>query len=151
MQRIASSPVARVRLLLAGVFLAAGCATAPERAPQRVATFERTPVIVAFYQGAQHAASLQQLRAEHAEAKARGDLAAVEACERRGAQSQELAHRQLAGEAPLDNVLAVLAPQLAEVAAAVGATAVAERGAEPPGATTVDVTARLVSLLPPAR
>jgi hypothetical protein len=51
----------------------------------------------------------------------------------------------------LDNVLALLQPHFARIAAEVGATMVVEAGQEPRGATPADVTARLAALMPPVR
>jgi hypothetical protein len=139
----------RRHFLLACAWLAA-CGSQPSAPPARVATFARTPILVAYYKSAHRAEIMRALVAERDAAKARGDAAAAEACERRGAESQEHAHRQLAGDAPLDNVLALLQPHLHEVAAAVGATTVVEAGQEPRGSNAVDVTDRLVALMPPA-
>jgi len=140
----------RTLTILAPALLAA-CAGSAAPAPATVATFERKPVLIAYYHSTWLAASMRKLVAECTEARARGDDAAVADCERRGAEHQEVAHRQMAGTAPLDNVMEVLAPHFPEVARAVGATTVVERGQEPAGAMTVDVTERLVALLPPAR
>jgi hypothetical protein len=147
---IAGMPCCRTPTVLALALLVA-CAGSAAPAPATVATFERKPVLIAYYHSTWLDAFMRKLVAECSEARARGDDAAVADCERRGEQYQEVAHRQMAGTAPLDNVMEVLAPHLAEVARAVGATTVVERGQEPPGAMTVDVTERLVALLPPAR
>jgi hypothetical protein len=147
---IAGMNSCRTPTILALVLLAA-CAGSAAPAPATVATFEREPVLIAYYHSTYVDAFMRKLVAERDAARARGDAAAVAECERRGEQSQEVAHRQMAGTASLDNVMEVLAPHFPEVAQAVGAGTVVERGHEPAGAVTVDVTERLVALLPPAR
>lgn len=88
----------------------------PKGAMTRVGTFQRKDVLVSFYGSAIWAQELQTLRKEQEQAKSQNDSKKVAEIESRGSALQETAHRQLAGEATLTNVLAHLESTLATVA-----------------------------------
>jgi len=82
----------------------------------RVGTFHKPSVVVAFYGSPLWADTLKAKHAELAAAKKANDTQKMQELESWGGASQELAHRQLAGEAPITNILEALAPQLPELA-----------------------------------
>lgn len=150
--------------LTAAVGLAAGCAGGRSgRTPiyaaapgggsvgERVGVFDRAAVLVAFYGSERQAAETRALIRERDEARARGDARRVRELEAEGSARQDHAHRQLAGEAPLDNIGAALAEGLDRVARDAGVSTIVPEGAQPRGAETIDLTDRIVALMPPAQ
>lgn len=111
---------------------------------QKVGTFDKPSIVVAYYRSEMWANVLREARMEQQKAKDAGDAKRAAELEKWGRSSQELAHRQLTGKAPIDNILEALKPRFAEVAAA----GVSEILADPPkGAETVDVTDLLLDVL----
>jgi hypothetical protein len=72
----------------------------------RVGTFNRQAVVVAYYRSPQWAATLKEKQQELAEAKRANDHVKIQQLNAWGEQAQELAHEQLAGEAPITNIMA---------------------------------------------
>lgn len=116
----------------------------------RVGVFDERSLVLAYYRSS---VSNQLVKAKVEElkvAKAAGDAAKVAALEKWGAERQELAHRQLAGEAPITNILEYLKPLLPDVAQAAGVDVI-------PGSTLylgtrvekVDITDLLVARFNP--
>ncbi len=126
-----------VALLLAAVALAG--------AQQRIGTFDRKPVIVAFYRSGLWAGALRAKAAEHSAAVAAGDRARIAELERWGREQQTLAHRQLSGKAALDNILADMRPDLDRIARECQVEEIRETA--PAGATSLDVTDRIMEVL----
>jgi len=83
----------------------------------KVGTFDKASIVVAFYGSSLWSAELKAKQEELQHAKQSNDKKRIDALNRWGADSQELAHKQLAGEAPIDNILAMLKPLLPAVAA----------------------------------
>jgi hypothetical protein len=107
----------------------------------RVGTFEKQAVVVGFYRSPQWSETIKAKMAERDEAKRAGDTKRAEELEKWGAGSQELAHQQLAGDAPIANILAALAPAFPEIARkAQVAMLVAEMPWAGPAVVPVDVT-----------
>jgi hypothetical protein len=104
-------------ILAAAIAVTAGLAGAQT---VRVGVFDKQAVVVAFYRS-QHWAEVNQAKAAEREAARRAnDTAKVQALEAWGASHQELAHRQLAGEAPIASVLEALTPGFPEIARRAG-------------------------------
>jgi len=82
----------------------------------RVGTFHKPSIVVAFYRSPLWAVTLKAKTAEMALAKAANDTKKVQELDAWGNAQQETAHQQLAGQAPLTNILEALAPGLPEVA-----------------------------------
>jgi hypothetical protein len=82
----------------------------------RVGTFHKASIVVAFYRSPLWAESLKAKMAEMAAAKAANDTKKVQELDMWGNAGQETAHRQLAGEAPITNILEALAPGWPEIA-----------------------------------
>jgi hypothetical protein len=91
----------------------------------RAGTFHKPSVVVAFYRSPLWADTLKARQAELDAAKKANDTQRAKDLESWGGAQQELAHRQLAGEAPIDNILAALAPQLPELARKAGVVLIA--------------------------
>ncbi len=112
---------------------------------QPVGTFHKKSIVVAYYRSDAWKKAVDQKREEQKAARAAGDQAKVAELEKWGAGSQELAHRQLEGKAPIDSVVEALRPVLTEVAARHGAAGIA---ADPPkGVRTVDLTTQILDAM----
>jgi hypothetical protein len=107
----------------------------------RVGVFDKQAVVVAFYRSPQWAEVNKAKRAEQDAAKKANDTKKVEELEAWGSSHQELAHRQLMGEAPIANIVEALAPGLPEVAKKAGVNLIVPDVAfAEAGVVTVDVT-----------
>jgi len=82
----------------------------------RVGTFHKPSIVVAFYRSPLWAVTLKAKTAEMALAKAANDTKKVQELDAWGNAQQEMAHQQLAGEAPIANILEALAPAWPEIA-----------------------------------
>ena len=82
----------------------------------RIGTFQRAKLLVAFYQSDRWDKHLREMMIQRDAAKAAGDEEKVKKIESEGVASQEVAHKQLAGEANLDNIFVHLQPVLSEIA-----------------------------------
>jgi hypothetical protein len=114
----------------------------------RAGVFDKRSVVVAFYRSPQWAAAIQAKAAEVEAAKRANDTAKVQELETWGGTHQELAHRQLAGEAPIGNILDALAPGLPEIARSAGVNLIApDLVFTDPAVQKVDVTDLLLAYL----
>jgi hypothetical protein len=114
----------------------------------RVGTFHRPSVVTAFYRSPFWADQIRQKMAERDAARTANDARKVQELEAWGSSHQELAHRQLAGEAPIDNILDSLAGAMSEIArkARVGVIA-ADLCYTDANIETVDVTSQIMDWL----
>lgn len=168
MARFLMSPAAQNRLkeaLFVGVALIGlvGCSgptgavrtplyeVSPTMAGAPVGVFDRTAVLIAYYGSRFNEAEIAALVRQRDEAASRGDTELVKELEAQGAAHQEHAHRQLAGRAPLDNISEALRDELPALAQQAGVSRIVPSDAKTAGAPTVDVTERIVAMLPPAR
>lgn len=102
--------------LAAAVLLSAiGAAPAPAQAI-RVGTFHKPSIVVAFYNSPMWSEVLKAKTAELQQAKAANDTKKAQELDAWGNGQQELAHRQLSGEAPITSILEALAPAFPDVA-----------------------------------
>jgi hypothetical protein len=107
----------------------------------RVGTFKRTEVVVAYYRSSIHDRFLQSLQADRDQAAAAGNQQRVKEIEAKGEAAQNLAHRQLAGEAALENILDHLRKEFPQIAAEAGVKILVEQPLYiDPALKTVDVT-----------
>ena len=85
----------------------AGCESFPDRSaePVRVGTYHAPSLVLAWVRSAEHAREIDGLVAARDAAMKAGDKEKVAECERKGAEGQDLAHRQLVGEAGIENIL----------------------------------------------
>src|ERR1039458_10652571 len=102
-------PMKLFSVLAATVVVTAGLGSAQTI---RVGTFHKPSVVVAFYRSPLWADALKAKQTELAAARKANDAPKVQELEGWGNARQQLAQRQLAGEAPIDNILEALAPQL---------------------------------------
>ena len=104
-------------LKLAPIALIATLAVAQAPAQTvRVGTFHKASIVVAFYRSPLWAETLKAKMVEMAAAKAANDTKKVQELDAWGNADQETAHQQLAGEAPITNILEALAPGFPEIA-----------------------------------
>jgi hypothetical protein len=102
-------------LAATGLIAALAVAQAPAQTV-RVGTFHKASIVVAFYRSPLWAETLKAKMAEMAAAKAANDTKKVQELDVWGNAHQETAHQQLAGEAPITNILEALAPGFPEIA-----------------------------------
>ncbi|MGD0630160.1 MAG: hypothetical protein ABR987_12440 [Terracidiphilus sp.] len=143
----------RIALATAVVFAAlpfAACAQAPVALSTPagvIGTFDRTSIVLAYYRSPLWSAILADRRFELETVKAAKDEARVKELEKYGGESQDLAMKQLAGKAPIDNIVVVLRPEFKELTTRMKLSGVVEASAANPKAATVDVTAQLLDWL----
>ena len=82
----------------------------------RVGTFDSRVVAGAYYGSQAFDRQLKKLMAEHEKAKAAGDSKRVKELEAEGPASQELAHKQVFGTGPVDNILAKIKGEIPRIA-----------------------------------
>jgi hypothetical protein len=102
-------------------------------------------MLVAFCRSTMWKHTIQAKQAEHDRALQSGDRRTATRLEGWGRKQQELVHRQLAGKAPLDNILAVLQPRLQDLAHCAGVAEIREKAK--PDEEAVDVTDRILEVL----
>jgi hypothetical protein len=135
----------QLSILAAAIAVTAGLAGAQTI---RAGTFDKQSVVVAFYRSPQWADITKAKVAELDAAKRANDTAKVQDLETWGTTHQELAHRQLAGEAPIANILEALAAGLPEIARRAGVNLVApDLAFSDPTVQTVDVTDLVLAYL----
>jgi hypothetical protein len=127
-----------------------GAPAASVSAGVRVGTFQRGSLIMAFYRSASWSAKLSGLMDQRNQAATTGDLATVDQIEGQIRTMQELADKQLAGKAPIDNIYEQLKPMWAEIAREANVQLIV---ADPlyldPAAPVVDITPYLLKRFPP--
>jgi len=110
-------------------------------------TFDRTSIVLGFYRSPFWEAILNDRRFELNEVRAANDPARAQELEKYGAESQDRAMQQLAGKAPIDNILAVLRPEFKDLTARLKLAGIVESSAADPKAASVDVTTLLMDWL----
>jgi hypothetical protein len=133
-------------LHLAAIVLVAGTAAAQTPpATVRVGTFHQPSVVTAFYRSPFWADQIKRKMAEREAARSANDTKKIQELEAWGSGSQELAHRQLAGEAPIANILEYMAAAMPQIAKRARVTAVvAGLLYSDPNIETVDVTPQIL-------
>jgi hypothetical protein len=114
---------------------------------ERVGTFKRQSIVIAFYRSPMYAVTLRQHIAARDSAKRAGDTAKVRALEAWGAAQQDTAHHQLEGSAPITNILDALKPVFDSLTKTMNLRAVVPATTATSGSTTVDVTPVLLDWL----
>src|ERR1039458_332338 len=138
-------PMKLFSVLAATVVVTAGLGSAQTI---RVGTFHKPSIVVAFYRSPLWADALKAKLAELEVAKQAHDTSKVQDLEAWGNTQQELAPRQLSGDAPLTNILEALSPELPEIARRAGAHLMASDILfADPTVQTVDVTDLLLDYL----
>jgi hypothetical protein len=115
-------------------------------------TYESQELVIANYKSALFAERLKVLKAQCEDARRQGDTERVRQFEKEGGALQDRAHKQLAGEAPITEILEALRPHFPEVAKAAGVGAIVSDFVwKDPSFKTVDLTDRLVQKLAPSK
>lgn len=114
---------------------------------EKIGTFDKRSIVVAFYGSPVWKATLKAKSAEMDDARRNQDRAKVKALEKWGRDSQELAHRQVEGAAPIDNILLALAPVFRELEQTEHFAKIVPAPCEDKKAQTADVTDRLLEWL----
>jgi hypothetical protein len=147
-ERFAGWEAGMKRILWMGLVAAVVAAQCGMAQTGKVGTFDKPSIVVAFYRSPQWLVVVQEKKTEMQQAKAANDQKKVDELNKWGGDSQELAHRQLAGEAPIDNILEMMKPMLATVEAqAKVASIVPEVPGADKTAAMVDVTDLLLDQL----
>lgn len=105
-----------MKLILNLIAIAAAGTLATPAQNLRVGTFHQPSIVVAYYRSPQWAAILNSKLADKDQAKKANDSKKVDELEAWGKAHQEQSHRQLAGEAPITNILEALQPAFPEIA-----------------------------------
>lgn len=143
-------------LLIALATLVTGCQTTGQKSSyaaetKRVGTFRRGDVVLAYYNSVTHAEHLKTIKARRDEAVAAGDEEGADKIAYEVALLQDLAHKQLARNAPLDNILDRLDPHMQTLKREHNLTAIVEEAKAPTDQATVDVTEEIKSHLQSAK
>jgi hypothetical protein len=118
----------------------------------RIGTFQRRELLIAYYGSTIHDRIMKKLKGEWDQAQLAGDMEKVKKLEAEGGASQEYAHKQLAGEAPLNNVIEHLKDAFPKIAADSGVALIIEQPLyRDPSVKEIDVTPMLVKQFEPAR
>lgn len=112
-----------------------------------VGVFDRSSVVLAYYRSPLWEAILSDRRFELKTVKASNDIARVRELEKYGAESQDLAMQQLTGKAPIENILAVLQPEIKDLTNRLKLSAVVDSASADPKIPSVDVTPLLMDWL----
>lgn len=116
----------------------------------RVGTFDTRAVALAYGRSEGFLASVRELHREAEEAERKGQQKRLEKLEAKGQALQEQLHRQVFGDAPIDDILAELEDELPEVARAAGVDVIVTGLLyAAPGAETTDVTLQMVEPFAP--
>ena len=132
-------------------YIAAVCLSVPFIAaaaqPDRIGTFDKQSIVIAFYRSPMWADTLKERIAARDSAKRAGDTVRVRQLEEWGASHQELAHRQLAGTADLTNIVDALRPALDSLISAERLKAIVPAPVTDVHMVVVDVTPKLLDWL----
>lgn len=131
--------------LFAAVFLSHSILSVAQS--DRVGTFDRQAIVVAYYSSPLWKATLKEKQQAMDEAKRAHDSLKIEALNAWGAESQELAEKQVAGEAPITNIIEALQPAFQEIERTDNLSSVVPAPSPDPKLQTIDVTGKLLDWL----
>ena len=147
-----------VGLLLMFVVVVVGCGggSVRERSGEmaRIGVYDSRAIAVAFAGSEAFTRWMAGLKADHENAKARGDEKRVAEIEAEGAERQKLAHKQAFSTAPVDEILEQIEGQLPGIRQEAGVEVIVSKWDEDglakyPRAERVDVTMALVDAFEP--
>ncbi len=138
------------------VTLSSGCQTTGrnsccKQSAMTVGTFRRGDVVIAYYNSVVHAEYLKSIKQKHDEALAAGDQERADEIAGQASELQELAHRQLTQNAPLDNIMQRLKSQVESIRQENNVDSVVEESRASKNQKTVDVTDQILARLKSAR
>lgn len=136
----------RTTTSLLAIFIVLGArGQAPKQ--NRIGTFDRPSVVVAYYRSALWDATVRNQRIALAKAKKGSDAAQLRALTATEKKSRMLPHNQLENGAPITNILEALKPAFDEIEKQEHLSDIVQAPASDPKAKTVDVTAKLLDWL----
>lgn len=113
----------------------------------RIGTVDRPSLVVAYYRSALWSDVMKAKLSEQAEAKKANDAQKVKELESWGQESQALTHRQVAGAAPIDNIIEALRPAFVEIAQKEKVQAIVTESVYLVNVETVDLTDQVLEWL----
>jgi len=114
----------------------------------RIGTFDQQSLVVAYYRSPQWAEIMNAKLAERDAAKKANDAAKLKELETWGQSHQDLAHHQLAGEAPITNILEALKVAWPDIAKRAGVSLIDPNPIyADPSVQKVDLTGPLLDYL----
>lgn len=117
----------------------------------RVGTFDRTALLIAYYKSAANESHLASMQKSRDEAKAAGNQELAKKIDEEGGALQELAHKQLVGQAELTNIYEHLKPALRGIGEKANVAVIVEKPwFNDESVELVDITSELVGQLKPA-
>jgi hypothetical protein len=122
----------------------------PDDGRSRVATFDRSKVLMAYYGSAEYDGVMRSMHQRHRAALSAGRRDEAADLEREGQARQREAHQQWDGGVPLTNLRDSLGAALDQIAQQAGADRVIDAQAVPLGSRpTIDVTSTITAHWPP--
>lgn len=136
--------MSRQSIVLLVFLLAAASAIAQT---SRIGTFDQQAIVVAFYRSPLWAETLKEKQRAFDNAQKANDSAKMKELNAWGGESQELAEKQLAGEAPITNIIEALQPAFQEIEKTDNLSAVVPAPAVDSRVQAIDVTDKLLDWL----
>jgi hypothetical protein len=136
-----------ISLLLVCTSVIAAMGQAPATRAAGIGTFDKLSIVIAYYNSPQWKSVLAQKQQEKDAATRANDTAKLSELETWGNTQQDLAIQQLAGKAPIANILEVLQPAFREIEASQHLSNIVAYPAPNAPVATVDVTAQLLDWL----
>jgi hypothetical protein len=116
----------------------------------RIGIYNSRAVALAYGRSKAHNQSIATLVADANKAKASGDTNKLQALKKEGASRQDRLHRQVFGDAPIDDILdGALKPALPEIQKKANVTKLLSTAPKDATVETVDVTAAMVDFFEP--
>ncbi|MHC4266746.1 MAG: hypothetical protein ACYSUK_12575 [Planctomycetota bacterium] len=151
--RIIICLIGTVVVLVASIFVVAGePAKTIDKTTVIVGTFDSRAVACSWFRSKAHLQEIDDMRVEYEKAKAEGNEKRVKELEEEGPKSQELAHKQVFGNEPIDNVLKEIEKELPKIAAEAGVDMLISKweiSYQNDSAKFVDVTWEMANLFEP--
>jgi len=116
---------------------------------KRVGVYDSRSVALACGRSTQFNQVAQKLCAEYEKAKTAGDTKRLAELNKEGEGRQDRMHRQVFGDAPIEDILETIKPDLAAIQRQAGVQDIVARGRQDRTVETVDVTTQIVALFHP--
>jgi hypothetical protein len=152
----AAASLAITLALASGLMANQGNSPEPAKAPQtqskiRVGVYNSRSVALAYYRSEAHGEKIAKLKAGYEKAKAAGDKEGMAKFEKLGPGEQDKAHRQVFGNAPIDDIMEGLKDALPEIREKAGVDKIAREQTSDPAIEIVDITSKLVEHFKPTK
>lgn len=135
-------------ILVATAFTSSGSETQTNKT--RVGIYNSRSVAMAYGRSKANMEAISKLKTEADKAKAAGDTAKLEQLKKEGASRQDRMHRQVFGDAPIDDILdGALKASLPEIEKKANVTKIAAKAPTDTTIETVDITTALVDVFEP--